>query len=122
MRFTSNASRSVVAGRQFSGMSMIVVTPPAAAARVAEAKPSHSVRPGSFTCTCVSTRPGSEDLVVGQEHDLTAEVVADGGDQPVLDRDVTDALAGGQQRPTAEDPHSRTTVASMRPYGRSAAM
>ncbi len=38
---------------------MIVVTPPAAAARVAVAKPSHSVRPGSLTCTWVSTRPGS---------------------------------------------------------------
>ena len=33
--------------------------PPAAAARVAVAKPSHSVRPGSLTCTWVSTRPGS---------------------------------------------------------------
>ena len=40
-------------------MSRIVVTPPAAAARVAVAKPSHSVRPGSLTCTWVSTRPGS---------------------------------------------------------------
>ncbi len=39
-------------------MSTIVVTPPAAAARVALAKPSHSVRPGSLTCTWVSTRPG----------------------------------------------------------------
>ena len=29
-----------------SGMSTMVVTPPAAAARVAQAKPSHSVRPG----------------------------------------------------------------------------
>ena len=42
-----------------SGMSTIVVTPPAAAARVALAKPSHSVRPGSLTWTWVSTRPGS---------------------------------------------------------------
>ena len=46
-------------GRLFSGMSMMVVTPPAAAARVAVAKPSHSVRPGSLTCTWVSTMPGS---------------------------------------------------------------
>ncbi|MEN3301639.1 MAG: hypothetical protein V7633_3697 [Pseudonocardia sp.] len=30
-------------------MSRIVVTPPTAAARVALAKPSHSVRPGSLT-------------------------------------------------------------------------
>ena len=42
-----------------SGMSTTVVTPPAAAAAVAEAKPSHSVRPGSLMCTCESTRPGS---------------------------------------------------------------
>src|SRR5690348_8504922 len=40
-------------------VSTIVVTPPAAAARVAVSKPSHSVRPGSFTWTCVSTTPGS---------------------------------------------------------------
>src|SRR4051812_41843548 len=40
-------------------MSTIVVTPPAAAARVAESKPSHSVRPGSLTWTWVSTRPGT---------------------------------------------------------------
>src|SRR5438445_656160 len=43
----------------FSGMSTMVVTPPAAAARVAVSNPSHSVRPGSFTWTCVSTTPGS---------------------------------------------------------------
>ena len=49
----------VVGGMLLSGMSTIVVTPPAAAARVALAKPSHSVRPGSLTCTCVSTSPGS---------------------------------------------------------------
>src|SRR5258705_4695388 len=41
-----------------NGMSTIVVTPPAAAARVAVSNPSHSVRPGSLTCTCVSTIPG----------------------------------------------------------------
>src|SRR5205809_1247409 len=40
-------------------MSTMVVTPPAAAARVAVTKPSHWVRPGSFTWTCVSTTPGS---------------------------------------------------------------
>lgn len=39
-------------------MSTMVVTPPAAAARVAVAKPSHSVRPGSLSWTWVSTRPG----------------------------------------------------------------
>ncbi len=58
-RFSSSAATDVVGGSEFSGMSQIVVTPPAAAARVAVANPSHSVRPGSLTCTCVSTRPGS---------------------------------------------------------------
>lgn len=33
----------------YNGMSMIVVTPPASAAFVAVAYPSHSVRPGSLT-------------------------------------------------------------------------
>ena len=42
----------------YSGMSTMVVTPPAAAARVAVQKPSQDVRPGSFTCTWLSTRPG----------------------------------------------------------------
>ena len=54
-----SASTVVVTGSEFSGMSQIVVMPPASAARVAVANPSHSVRPGSFTCTCASTRPGS---------------------------------------------------------------
>ena len=57
--FASRAAVFTVGGIEFSGMSMIVVTPPAAAARVALANPSQSVRPGSFTCTWVSTRPGS---------------------------------------------------------------
>ncbi len=48
----------VVAGMLFRGMSTRVVTPPAAAARVAVANPSHSVRPGSLMWTCVSTIPG----------------------------------------------------------------
>ena len=57
-RFSASASTVVVGGMLFSGMSRIVVTPPAAAARVAVSNPSHSVRPGSFTCTWVSTTPG----------------------------------------------------------------
>ena len=57
-RLSLRPSTVVVGGMEFSGMSMMVVTPPAAAARVADAKPSHSVRPGSLTWTCVSTRPG----------------------------------------------------------------
>lgn len=35
----------------YSGMSTIVVTPPAAAALVAVQNPSQELRPGSFTCT-----------------------------------------------------------------------
>ncbi len=58
-RFTASAATDVVGGMAFSGMSTIVVTPPAAAARVALANPSHSVRPGSLTWTWVSTAPGS---------------------------------------------------------------
>ncbi len=57
-RLASRAATSMVGGIEFSGMSMIVVTPPAAAAAVAVAKPSQSVRPGSLTWTWVSTRPG----------------------------------------------------------------
>ncbi len=58
-RLASRPSTVVVGGIEFSGMSTMVVTPPAAAARVALAKPSQSVRPGSFTWTWLSTRPGS---------------------------------------------------------------
>lgn len=45
-----------------NGMSMIVVTPPAAAAWVAVTYPSQEVRPGSFTCTCESTTPAISAL------------------------------------------------------------
>src|SRR5690606_23953225 len=45
----ASASLVVVTGVQLSGMSTMVVMPPAAAARVAEAKPSQAVRPGSLT-------------------------------------------------------------------------
>ncbi|VVC99433.1 unnamed protein product [Leptidea sinapis] len=39
-----------------NGMSTMVVNPPTAAALVAVTKPSHEVRPGSFTCTTSSSR------------------------------------------------------------------
>ena len=58
-RFSVSAASEVVTGMQLSGMSTTVVTPPAAAARVAVSKPSHSVRPGSLRWACESTRPGS---------------------------------------------------------------
>jgi hypothetical protein len=58
-RLRRSASRVVVTGLLLSGMSTSVVTPPAAAARVALSKPSQSVRPGSLTWTWLSTSPGS---------------------------------------------------------------
>ena len=68
-RLTSSAAASMVGGMLLSGMSTRVVMPPAAAARVAVAKPSHSVRPGSLTCTWVSTRPGSSTSSSASSHD-----------------------------------------------------
>ena len=56
--FLSNADTVVVTGDELRGMSTNVVTPPAIAAFVAVSNPSHSVRPGSFICTCGSTMPG----------------------------------------------------------------
>ena len=56
--FSRRAATVVVTGLLLSGMSTSVVTPPAAAAWVPVAKPSHSVRPGSFRWTWVSTKPG----------------------------------------------------------------
>ena len=56
--FSERAATETVGGTLFSGMSKIVVTPPAAAARVALSKPSQPVRPGSLTWTWVSTSPG----------------------------------------------------------------
>ena len=70
-------------------MSTIVVTPPAAAARVAVAKPSHSVRPGSLTCTWRVDQPGQQHEVVLQGHRAGRDVLvrADGGDPPAAHRD-----------------------------------
>ena len=85
-----SASTVTVGGMLFSGMSIIVVTPPAAAARVAVAKPSHSVRPGSLTCTWVSTRPGSS-ASVAEIHDSPRHrrhrVVRLDGDDPAVAHD-----------------------------------
>ena len=60
----------VVGGRQLSGMSISVVTPPSAAALVALAKPSHSVRPGSLTWTWRVDQPGQEHLRPGNSATL----------------------------------------------------
>ena len=61
--FSRSASTVVVTGEEFSGMSQIVVTPPASAARVAVANPSHSVRPGSFDVHVRVDQPGQQRKV-----------------------------------------------------------
>lgn len=58
----ANDSAEMGTPYSYRGMSTMVVTPPAAAARVAVQKPSHVVRPGSFTCTWQSTMPGITTL------------------------------------------------------------
>ena len=97
-RFASRAATVVVSGRQFSGMSIKVVKPPAAAARVPVAKPSQSVRPGSFRCTWVSTRPGRIASSPGiVQHYLTRHFrnAADGLDNAVVHEDGRGMFALG---------------------------
>ena len=55
-----SAATDTVGGSELSGMSQIVVTPPAAAARVAVVNPSHSVRPGNVPLLA---------LAVGTKHE-----------------------------------------------------
>ncbi len=76
----------VVGGMLLSGMSTSVVTPPAAAARVAVAKPSHSVRPGSLMWTCESTMPGE---MMASPASTTR---TPGGSWPVVTGSVTAAM------------------------------
>src|SRR6516165_442525 len=59
LRLMASALAVTVVGTLSSGMATKVVTPPAAAALVAVAKPSHPVLPGSHACTWGSIRPGS---------------------------------------------------------------
>ena len=90
-----------------SGMSTIVVTPPAAAARVALAKPSQSVRPGSLTWTWVSTSPGSStssSASTTTSAPLGVGVVrTDGDDDPVAEPDGDGPLGTVDDR--AAGPH-----------------
>ena len=51
-RLIPRFSTVVVGGIELSGMSTTVVTPPDRPALVPVQKPSQSVRPGSFKCTC----------------------------------------------------------------------
>ena len=92
----------VVAGMLLSGMSITVVTPPAAAERVPVSKPSHSVRPGSLMCTCVSTRPGSSTSPSARRDGLAggdrfAPGASDRRDPPVAHGD------GGRPLDTVDD-------------------
>ena len=57
-RLASNDPPSSTGGSEFSGMSITVVVPPAAAARLPLGQPSQSARPGSLKWTCASTAPG----------------------------------------------------------------
>ena len=94
--------RSTVAGIELSGMSRIVVTPPAAAAAVAVAKPSHSVRPGSLTCTWVSTMPGMQHLVGAQVDGLcprAATRAARSRPRPRRGRRCSGDLTGADEHP-----------------------
>ena len=95
----ASAATVVVGGMLFSGMSRIVVTPPAAAARVAVSNPSHSVRPGSLTWTWVSTTPGQDHAVAGLDERHTRGHVVERRD--ALDaavRDVDARLADAVRR------------------------
>ena len=120
-RFTCNASTVVVGGMELRGMSTIAVTPPATAARVALAKPSHSVRPGSLTCTWLSTRPGRSTsssarvtAVAGASSNPVTAVM-----RPSSLCTAAGPLAAGQHHPPGPDdqPHAgtRTTVRGSSP-------
>ena len=99
--------RRTVGGMLFSGMSTIVVTPPARPPRVAVAKPSHSVRPGSLTCTWVSTSPGSSTSSSAELHDLSGRhgvgQRTDGAIRPSGHPDAQRALAVRQHRAAGPD-------------------
>ena len=66
-------STVVVGGIELSGMSTTVVTPPDSAALVPVQKPSHSVRPGSFKCTCALE--GRKVRVTGLDHRKSREAL-----------------------------------------------
>ena len=99
----------VVGGIEFSGMSMIVVTPPRAAAVVAVEKPSHSVRPGSLTCTWVSTTPGSSRAVSGRSSAPGASRPSSYAATSVIRPSVTRTVAG-RKAPSTRTWRARTAV------------
>ncbi len=95
----------VVAGMLLSGMSTSVVTPPAAAARVACSNPSHSARPGSLMWTCVSTRPGSTTNAPASSvyARRSSSVRGDTCDAAIANLDGGGAHAAGQHDTLAAD-------------------
>ena len=82
--FACKASTDVVAGMAFSGISISVVMPPAAAACVAVAKPSHSVRPGFVDVDVRVHQAGHDDQIA----------VVDGGEAERLARSVRSCRRG----------------------------
>ena len=120
---------STVGGIEFSGMSMTVVTPPAAAAAVAVANPSQSVRPGSFTCTWLSTSPGSSTssspsttsngLVRRNSPSVQADGAGDGADLACPDPDLRRLDPARRQHPPRHDHQiRRDTVPPVAPIHR----
>ena len=110
-----SASTSHVGGMLFSGMSSNVVTPPAAAARVAASKPSHSVRPGSLTCTCVSTRPGRSTSSSASTTTLAADRSASNASTETMRPARMPTAAGrfsgrGDHAPRSDDEIQRVSI------------
>ncbi len=113
-RLAANPSVVVVGGTQLSGMSTRVVTPPAAAAAVALANPSHAVRPGSLTWTWVFDQPGHHHRVAGVEHDGAGRHrlrLVDRRDSAVLEVDAGRAQGAVDQHAAADD-HCDLVVSS----------
>ncbi len=75
-------------------MSTIAVTPPTAAAAVADAKPSQSVRPGSLTWTCVSTTPGMSTASSGSVSSTLLAQSASSGPTAAMTPSRTPIAAG----------------------------
>ncbi len=128
-RLAWSAATVVVAGMLLSGMSRSVVTPPAAAARVALGKPSQSARPGSLTCTWVSTSPGKITASPASTTRAPSGTVVERGDRDDatagnVDRRVANAGRNGDAAPAdhqARSGHVALPVSSQNRRSRFAA-
>ena len=109
--------RVVVGGMELRGMSTMVVIPPATAARVAVAKPSHSVRPGSLTCTWLSTRPGSSTSSSAR---VTAPAGASSNAVTAVIRPPSVCTAAARSPSGSSTRRARTTSLTREPARRSA--